>query len=155
MNEIVEGKRFQIRTDKKIDKSNAIRWLMKGVGWFIFTTGSIDALNCKRGYRTFSKDEGFFQRAGDLTFLKTTTQLQVRFDDVLEVTWVYEDNINGSTCDMRKEMTGLRFRANSKYDKVSTEYRYELGKLPIASYTENLISDSLLQNARLEYQKDF
>ena len=82
---------------------------------------------CNGGY-TLKGTEGFLQRAGVLTFLKTTTQLQVWFDDVLEVTWVYEDS-SDYKCAMKNQMTGLRFKANADHmvDKVSTHYRYELG----------------------------
>ena len=34
ISEIKEGKKFQIRTDKKIDGSNDIRWEFQGVSWF-------------------------------------------------------------------------------------------------------------------------
>ena len=121
-----------MQTDKKIDAGNDIRWTMEGVSWFIISTGpgSIGASTCNGGY-TLQGTEGFLQRAGVLTFLKTTTQLQVWFDDVLEVTWVYEDNSDDSRCAMRDKMTGLRFHANSpsRFDKVSTHYRYEIGNL--------------------------
>ena len=129
--EIVEGKRFQIQTDKKIDAGNDIRWntnIMEGVGWFTLTTGTIEASKCNGGYK-LKGTEGFLQRAGVLTFLKTTAQLVIWFDDVLEVTWVYEDDSDGSRCAMRDTMTGLRFFAYVKYDKVSTHYRYEIGNL--------------------------
>ena len=119
-----------MQTDKKIDAGNDIRWTMEGVSWFNILTGSIGAANCNGGY-TLQGTEGFLKRAGVLTFLKTTTQLQVWFDDVLEVTWVYEDNSDDSRCAMRDKMTGLRFHANSpsRFDKVSTHYRYEIGNL--------------------------
>ena len=130
----MEGKRFQIRTDKKIDESNDIRWTMKGARGFkgfILTTKTIEAAHCSY---TLKGTEGFLQRAGVLTFLKTATQLQIWFDDVVEVTWVYDDNENGE-CVMKKEMTGLRFQASydgSKgTDKVSKAYRYQTGDLHI------------------------
>ena len=118
-----------MQTDKKIDVGNEIRWTMEGVSWFIFTTRHIEAGKCNGGY-TLKGTEGFLQRPGVLTFLKTTTQLQVWFDDVLEVTWVYEDDSDGR-CAMRNTMTGLRFHGASlkKFDKVSTHYRYEIGNL--------------------------
>ena len=127
--ELVEGKKFQMQTDKKIDGSNDIRWTgAGGVGWITFDTNAIGVSKCNGGYK-LKGTEGFLQRAGVLTFLKTSTQFQVWFDDVLEVTWVYEDNSDGGRCAMKKKMTGLRFKANSDYkiDKVSTHYRYELG----------------------------
>ena len=83
----------------------------------------IDVPNCDK--YDLKGTEGFLQRAGVLTFLKSTTQLQVWFDDVLEVTWVYV----GDTCDMRNEMAGLRFhgQVSQNNDKVSTHYRYQIG----------------------------
>ena len=101
-----EGRKFQVRTDKKIDGRNDIGWfLLPHVDMFTFTTTSINAKNCRKD---FSDDDratkGFFQRAGVLTFLKTSTQLQIWFDDVLEVTWVYET----ADCNMRKTMTDDR-----------------------------------------------
>ena len=118
-----------MRTDKKIDAGNDIRWTMGGVSWFTFRTGNIGAYKCNGGY-TLQGTEGFLQRAGVLTFLKTSTQLQVWFDDVLEVTWVYEDSSN-DRCAMRNKMTGLRFYATSPSysDEVSIDYRYEIGNL--------------------------
>ena len=65
-----------------------------------------------------------------MTFLKTSTQLQVWFDDVLEITWVYQDTDEGYTCAMRRSLTGLKFRGsmNSALDRVSTHYRYQTGE---------------------------
>ena len=122
-----EGRKFQVRTDKKIDGRNDIGWfLLPHVDMFTFTTTSINAKNCRKD---FSDDDratkGFFQRAGVLTFLKTSTQLRIWFDDVLEVTWVYETG----DCNMRKTMTGLRFVSgeSTRKDDVSTHFRYEIG----------------------------
>ena len=87
--EIVEGKKFQIKIGDKIQSSpdKDIRWTLNlnGLGWFTFTTGTIGAPKCNVGYK-LKGTEGFLQKAGVLTFLKTTTQLQVWFDDTLEVT---------------------------------------------------------------------
>ena len=72
---------------------------------------------------------GFFLRPGVLTFLKTSTQLQIWFNDVLEVTWIYADN-GDQICVMRNAMVGLKFMAvyqGTHKDKVSKEYRYEIG----------------------------
>ena len=127
----MEGKKFQIRTDKKIDASNDIRWTLEGASWFTFTTGSLHAYKCGGAGKSFSDADratkGFFLGAGDLTFLKTSTQLQIWFDDVLEVTWVYED-IDVVPCGMRKTMTGLQFKSTHIEDKVSIYCRYEIGK---------------------------
>ena len=135
--EIKQGKKFQIRTDKKIDESNYISWHMRMVDSFTFSTASLNSENyCVA--KEFTDDDratkGFFQRAGVLTFLKTSTQLQIWFDDVLEVTWVFEDIHSNNVCLMRKQsMTGLRFKAsNHIIDKVTTHYRYGLGKYRVA-----------------------
>ena len=123
----MEGKKFQIKTDTKIDSNNDIRWFINGgVNWFIFTVEHIDANECNGGYPLKGNEE-FLKQAGTLTFLKSTTQLQVWFDDVLEVTWVYEDNVGGS-CAMKQLMTGMKFQTHyPKYDTVSTHYRYQHG----------------------------
>ena len=127
IDEIVEGKKFQIMTDKKIDSNSDIRWSMNGLGWFTFHTTRINAQNCHGGY-ILKGSEGFTDRAGTMTFLKSTIQLQVWFDDVLEVNWVYEDNKDGTACRMKKPMTGLKFKTPfNKYDKVSKQYRYQIG----------------------------
>ena len=127
--EIKEGKKFQVRTDKKIDGNNDIRWNLIGTSWFTFTLESLRSKWCAGG-RTFSAADhasmGFFQRAGILTVLKTNTQLQIWFDDVLEVTWVYEDKDADNICGMRGTMTGLVFRLSNYEDKVSTHYRYAI-----------------------------
>ena len=131
VSEIVEGKKFQTRTDKKIDGSNDIRWTIWGGIWFTFTTNSVNSKFCNGGHwftDTERANAGFFQRAGIFTFLKTSTQLQIWFDDVLEVTWVYEDNDADSTCWMRRKMRGLKFKTSGGKeleDKVSTHYRYQ------------------------------
>ena len=125
--EIVENKRFQVRTDKKIDTTNDIRWLLGGNVWLTFSAGLINAAKCNGGYHSFTGNEGFFQKPGVLTFLKTSTQLQVWFDDILEVTWVYQDNSDTSLCAMRILIRGLKFRAPRAEDTVSSHYRYETG----------------------------
>ena len=130
ISEIVEDKKFQIKTDKKIDGSNSIRWTLEGVGFFTFKTDYLNARKCEGTGKYFSDADratkGFFQKAGVLTFLKTNTQLQIWFDDVLEVTWVYKDSDNNDPCAMRNTMTGLQFKINAP-DEVSTHYRYEIG----------------------------
>ena len=124
----MEGKKFQIRTDKKIDSSKDIRWSLEGAGYIKFSMNMIAADQCNGSYR-IKGTEGFLQKAGVLTFLKTTTQLQIWFDDVLEVTWVYEDNSDGGRCAMRNKIAGLMFKTPSNNeDTVSTDYRYGLGK---------------------------
>ena len=105
-----------------------MRLMFEGVSWFTLSPSSINAKKCNGGYQ-LKGTEGFLQKAGVLTFLKTTTQLQIWFDDVLEVTWVYEDNDATNKCYMRNKMTGLSFRGNSKADTVCIQYRYETGNL--------------------------
>ena len=126
--EILEGKRFQIQTFKKIDSENNIRWTMVGIGWFTLLKTGISAPGCNGGYQ-LKGTEGFLKIGeGVLTFLKTTTQLQIWFDDVLEVTWVYEDSAADKKCAMRDPLNGLQFQAVSKRDTVSNRYRYVVGK---------------------------
>ena len=129
----MEGKKFQIRTDKKIDENNYIGWHLKMVESITLNTASLNNQYCKS--KVFTDDDratkGFFQRAGVLTVLKTSTQLQIWFDDVLEVTWVFEDIANADhPCFMRtRVMTGLRFLSGTYVpDKVSTHYRYGFGE---------------------------
>ena len=112
-----------MQTDQKITTDENVRWMLEGVNWFRFKASSIEVPDCKK--YDLKGTEGFFKRAGVLTFLKTTTQLQIWFDDVLEVTWVYKKE----TCDMRNEMEGLRFYGlyTKNYDRVSTHYRYQIG----------------------------
>ena len=128
----MEGEKFQITTDKKIDGNNDIRWTIEGGSWFTFETGSINSKYCNHGRNFLNSDladMGFFLRAGVFTFLKTSTQLQVWFDDVLEFTWVYEDKDATNKCRMRRPMTGLEFKGpTGKIDAVSTHYRYRIGK---------------------------
>ena len=106
---------------------------------FTFNTASINIISSQYCVaKDFTNEDratkGFFQRAGVLTFLKTSTQLQIWFDDVLEVTWVFEDIAHAQhPCLMRRTMTGLRFLAsNGIPDKVTTHYRYGLGEYLVA-----------------------
>ena len=102
-----------------------IVWTLEGVGWFVFDdppNARLNARNCEQGKTAVDENAPFYQQAGVLTFLKTSTQLQIWFNDVLEVTWVYKDY--GGTCHMRSKMTGLMFSAE---DTLLTHYRYELG----------------------------
>ena len=125
----MEGKKFQVKTDKKIDNSNSIKWIINKratYGWLDWTLKKVAAQFCKS--YVFSRNEGFQQRAGVLTLLKTSTQLKVWFDDVLEFTWVFE-NTNGRMCWFKNEMTGLQFKGKTSEDRVSTHYRYEQGNL--------------------------
>ena len=135
--QIVQGKKFQLRTDKKIDENNDIGWHLKSVDQLTLNTASLYNQYCIS--KVFTDDDraskGFFQRAGVLTVLKTSTQLQIWFDDVLEVTWVFEDIAHSEyPCFLRTRiMTGLRFiSGNGINDKVTTHYRYGLGEYRVA-----------------------
>ena len=139
--EIVDNKKFQIRTKSRIGDGDVIRWTLDFGGppyWFSFTGGSINCGKCNGGHEFIAQDKttmGFFLRAGVLTFLKTSTQLNVWFDDVLEVTWVYEDNDEANKCRMRTTMAGMKFKSPDNPDTVSTHYRYQIGlslKIPAA-----------------------
>ena len=85
--------------------------------------------------------KGFFQRAGVLTVLKSSTQLQIWFDDKLEVTWVFEDIAHAEHCFMRtRVMTGLRFITSSKVpDKVTTHFRYGLGEYLMEQFDQAVL----------------
>ena len=97
------------------------------MSFFWLMSSKVGAQYCTRSYTdaeigTF----GFLQRAGVLTFLKTSTELQIWFDEQLELTWVYGNNDPDNTCRMLYPMTGIQFRLQNKEDKVSTHYRYQL-----------------------------
>ena len=137
----MDNKKFQIRTKSRIGDGDVIRWTLNLGGlpyWFYFTGSSINCRQCNDGRLFNAQDKaamGFFLRAGDLTFLKTSTQLQVWFDDVLEVTWVYEDQDEANKCRMRTKMAGIKFESPLNPDTVSTHYRYQIGlslKIPAA-----------------------
>ena len=138
----MENRKFQIKTSGRIGDGDVIRWTLDFGGlpynWFSFTGSSINCGQCNDGRLFIAQDKtsmGFFQRAGDLTFLKTNTQLQVWFDDVLELTWVYEDKGEDKKCMMRTKMAGIKFESPSNPDTVSTHYRYQIGlplKIPAA-----------------------
>ena len=134
---IKENKKFQIRTDKKIDENNYISWHLESVDSFTFNTASLNCQYCvaKEFSDADRATKGIFQRGGVLTFLKTSTQLQIWFDDFLEVTWVFEDIAHAEhPCLMRRTMTGLRFISSSTAipDKVSIHFRYGLGEYLVA-----------------------
>ena len=127
VNEIVEDRKFQLKTDKKIGGPNSVWLRIRGADRFVLGGNRrLQATNCKTAQDPFVSSAPFYQQAGVLTFLKTSTQLQIWFDDVLEVNWVYVDA--GGMCSLRRKMTGLKFQADRVHiDKVSTHYRYELG----------------------------
>ena len=124
ISEIKEGKKFQLKTDKKIDENNDIRWTLGGVGSFWIVPHKMASSKC--ALHKLNGTEGFFLKAGILTFLKTSTKLQIWFDDKLEVTWVYEDD-SGGICAMRRTLTWLTFNYNGDLDDVSSLYRYQIG----------------------------
>ena len=106
-----------------------IVWTLEGVGWFVFDdppNARLNAKNCEQGKTAVDENAPFYQQAGVLTFLKTSTQLQIWFNDVLEVTWIYENTSDTETCAMGNVMTGLKFQTT---DDVSTHYQFELGNL--------------------------
>ena len=113
---------------------------MKGTGessdqiWFLMDDNLIDAKSCKP-YESYAGTEGFLERAGVLTFLKTPSELKIWFDDVLEVSWVYEELEPGQTCGLRDQLAEVKFQGadtgNSR-DRVSTRYRYTIGKFQIS-----------------------
>ena len=126
----MDNKKFQIKTSGKIEYNSDIRWTMEGPGTFWITEPKITSAKCNGGFEFTDQNKttmGFLLRAGILTFLKTNTQLQIWFDDVLEVTWVYEDQDEANECKMRKDMTGLKFKSSNRTDLVSTHYRYQIG----------------------------
>ena len=119
--EITEGLKFQIRTSAALTSTNVIRCLLTGSSDFFTIDGStIKARFC--GY-SLAGNEGFLSTGGILTFLKSTTQLLVWFDDVLEVTWAYEDKSASQICQMRSPMTALSFHLLYD-DTASVQYRY-------------------------------
>ena len=135
ISQIVENKKFQIKTYRKIEKNIDIRWALVGlkIEYFKFTSKLLHAAYCGGTGKEFSDTDqanmGFFLRPGVLTFLKTSTELKIWFDDVLEVTWIYADN-GDHICVMRDAMVGLKFMAvyqGTHKDKVTKEYRYEIG----------------------------
>ena len=99
------------------------------MGWFTFTMvqGGVRASKCVEFAILGDEPFAFLQRAGEFTFLKTSTQLQVWFDDALEVKWVYQDKDQNHPCAMRTPFKGLKFTGNNLQDKVSTHYRYQTG----------------------------
>ena len=118
-----------------------IRWTMKEVGFFTMSSTRINAENCGDG-RTFTDADresmGFFLKAGNLTFLKNSTQLKIWFDDSSKpsVTWEYKDTDETSLCTMRHTMIGLKFQVPSELlkDNVSSRFRYEIGDSTIFDY---------------------
>ena len=122
----MDNKYFQVRTNKKIDSSNEIRWmlLIDDHVWFRVTEHYVTSKDCEQ--YTLKGDEGFLSKAGVMTFLKTSNELEVWFDGELKVTWLFEDT-PPSFCMMKKKMTGLRFRATNDWDRVSVQYRYQTG----------------------------
>ena len=121
--EITDGVKFQIRTDAALSSGNRIRLKLIGSSYFLtFDNVFVNAQYC--GY-SLTGNEGFISKGGVLTFLKSTTQLLMWFDDLLEVNWAYEDKSDTQICRMRSRMTALKFHIN-KVDTASVQYRYEL-----------------------------
>ena len=127
----MDGKKFQVRTNHKIDAKNVISWVFAGANWFLLNTQNLLGDRCIGDGSQFTESDretkGFFLRPGVLTFLKTTSEMKIWFDDVLEVTWVFA-NKNGKACRLKNPMTGLKFlSAKKENDTISIEYRYETG----------------------------
>ena len=132
-----------------------------GIGGFTLTIKSISVNGCKK-YQ-FQGTEPFFQKAGEFVFLKTSTELQIWFDNVLEVTWTFP-NANNHICDMKKTLDGLIFQnPNGNQDKVSSHYKYQIGnqntnlsieiaclcEAPSFQQVEKLISTFVLNNSHM------
>ena len=83
IDQIVDGKYFQIKTDKKINNGNDIRWTMKGAGWFTFTNTAVNGYKCEQ--YILKNDEKFLKESGTMTFLKTTTEMKIWFEGNLEL----------------------------------------------------------------------
>ena len=122
--EIKDDIKFQLRTDKRVTIRNILSAYFRGASWFVFGGGGrLQAHGCESAKGVISPNAGFYLRVGDLTFLKTTTQLQIWFDDVLEATWIYE-NRGSSHCSMKRKASAMRLDSNH----IATHYRYQLSK---------------------------
>ena len=128
------GHKFQIKTNKAFNGEDAIKLTMKGAGesaeeiWFYFGKPHIDAKYCKH-FQSYTGGKDFLERGGTFTFLKTSSEMKIWFDDELEVTWVYED-LSGQTCGLRNEVTEIKFAfegASGVEYGISVEYRYAIG----------------------------
>ena len=126
----MENKKFQIRTGTKIDENNYIKLTFGGLhpGWVTLSREKLNSATCAR--HNFKGTEPFLQKSGEFTFLKTSTQLQIWFDDVFEVTWVFKDNKD--VCNMKGTFSGLKFEGSNAKDTVSTHYRYQTGEVPLS-----------------------
>ena len=97
--------------------------------WFQMGGKSIVAKSCKRHYYSGRKSNGFSKESGVLTFLKTSTKLEIRFAGETAVTWIYEDE-EGERCGMRNQLAEIKFvggETGDAKDAVSVEYRYKIG----------------------------
>lgn len=128
IDDIMENKRFQIKTHRGIGAGSDIRWTMIGIGWFTFLKPTINGPGCGGSGELLRDTEPFFLKAGVLTFLKTSTHLKIWFDGAFVATWVYPDS-----CSMKKPFSGLQFWANggNKEDTVTESYRYQTGTIEI------------------------
>ena len=118
----IEGKKFQIKTDAKIEPGHDIRFFL-GYAFFTFDASQINVKKC--GPYKFETTAGFLSRGGILTFLKTQTTLKIWFDEVLEVDW----DFSGVTeCWMKDKATRIQFHLSNVMDKASKQYRFSTGK---------------------------
>ena len=118
----IEGKKFQIKTDAKIESGNDIRFSLDG-NFVTFEASKINVRYC--GAHNFEMTEGFLLRGGILTFLKTQTILKIWFDDKLEVDWDFSSVDN---CVMRNKATRIQFHLQNYMDTASKQYRFSTGK---------------------------
>ena len=118
----IEGKKFQIKTDAKIESGHDIRFFLD-YNFFIFEPSKVNVRKC--GYYPIEETAGFLSRGGILTFLKTQTTLKIWFDDVLEVDWDFSAD---DDCVMRSKATRIQFHLSSFMDTASKQYRFSTGK---------------------------
>ena len=120
---MAEGKKFQIKTDAKIESGHDIRFFMNGnTNYFTVEASEINVRMC--GSYPIEETAGFRSRGGILTFLKTQTTLKIWFDDVLEVDWDFSAN---DDCVMRSNTTKIQFHLKGLMDKASKQYRFSTG----------------------------
>ena len=128
----IEGKKFQIKTDAKIESGNDIRFSLDG-NFVTFVASHINVRLCGGHY--FEATAGFLSRGGILTFLKTQTTLKIWFDEVLEVDWDFSAD---DDCVMRSQANGIQFHLSVHMDTASKQYRFSTGKRTLNFYKKSL-----------------
>ena len=118
----IEGKKFQIKTDAKIESGHDIRFYLDR-NFVTFEASKITVRRCGPYY--FETTAGFLSRGGILTFLKTQTILKIWFDDVLELDWDFSVVVD---CVMRSNATKITFHLLNVMDTASKQYRFSTGK---------------------------